>query len=98
MAVGKLKEFFGGSQTEQETVATELADNAPPRESQTVSSSSSSPPSSSAETSPTPSADSVTEKKKEVPKKVDTIPLKIVTRFPVNPPMTVDEKKKARGR
>ncbi|GLB44149.1 putative heat shock protein 70 family protein [Lyophyllum shimeji] len=95
---GKLKGLFGGgSSSSEEATSTE---NTPPRETNTESEAepSSSPSSSSSSATPSPSAnDTATEKKKALAKE-DTIKLKVVTTFPTIPPMTVDEKKAARGR
>ncbi|KAG6857031.1 hypothetical protein H0H87_010704 [Tephrocybe sp. NHM501043] len=94
---GKLKGLFGaGSSSSDEPTSSE---NVPPRESETAISSSSS----SDSAAPTPSAkanDTEAEKaeKKKAVSKEDTIKLKVVTTFPVLPPMSVEQKKEARSR
>ncbi|TFK36492.1 Hsp70 protein-domain-containing protein [Crucibulum laeve] len=82
---GKLKGLFGkGSSSSEE--ATESAENTPPRDTDTTSSTSSA--------NATPSAEP---EKKAAPVE-NTIPLNISISFTTIPPMTVDEKKIARGR
>ncbi|KAG5337074.1 hypothetical protein C0989_010915 [Termitomyces sp. Mn162] len=92
---GKLKGLFGGgSSVEQSETSTE---NVPPRETDTQTSSESTSSTSSTSATPTPSAND-SETKTEKISKEDTVKLKIVTTFPVIPPMTIDEKKEARSR
>ncbi|KAF5376021.1 hypothetical protein D9615_007709 [Tricholomella constricta] len=91
---GKLKGLFGaGSSSQEEATSSE---NTPPRETEGASSPSESSTSSSA--APSPSANDTAAEKKKAICKEDTIKLKVVTTFPLMPPMTVDEKKKARSR
>ncbi|KAG6888558.1 hypothetical protein C0992_008187 [Termitomyces sp. T32_za158] len=97
VAYGKLKGLFGGGSSEDQTETS--TENVPPRGTSTEPSESTSSSSSSSAT-PTPSSnetDAQPEKKKVVSKE-DTVKLKVVTTFPVIPPMTVDEKKEARSR
>ncbi|PPQ80345.1 hypothetical protein CVT25_003628 [Psilocybe cyanescens] len=88
---GKLKEFFGGGSSSTDE-ATQSAENTPPRDSDSASSSSS-----SASEAPSSSATPEKDNKPTAPVE-NTIPLSIDVRFTTIPPMTVDEKKKARGR
>ncbi|KAH9477088.1 Hypoxia up-regulated protein 1 [Psilocybe cubensis] len=88
---GKLKGLFGGGSSSSDE-ATQSAENVPPRDSDTAS-----PSSSAAAETPSSSAAAEKDKKPAVPVE-NTIPLTISVRFTTIPPMTVDEKKKARGR
>lgn len=91
---GKLKGLFGvGSSSTDE--ATESSENTPPRETDTDTTASSS---SSASDSAAPSASANATAEKKAVSKEDTITLKITTTFPVIPPMTAEEKRKARSR
>ncbi|RDB23436.1 Hypoxia up-regulated protein 1 [Hypsizygus marmoreus] len=99
---GKLKGFFGGgsSSSEEATASSEqpaARETDSEAESSSSSAASASASSSSSSPSASPSADAATEKKKALSKE-DTIKLKVANTFPVIPPMSVDEKKKARGR
>ncbi|KDR78342.1 hypothetical protein GALMADRAFT_64912 [Galerina marginata CBS 339.88] len=79
---GKLKEFFGGASSSSTDTVTDSAENVPPRDSETTTSASAAP-----------------EKEKKPAAPVEnTIPLSIEVKFTTIPPMTVDEKKRARGR
>ncbi|KAG5646180.1 hypothetical protein DXG03_004233 [Asterophora parasitica] len=93
---GKLKGFFGAGSSSSEE-ATSSSENAAPRETENASSSSESATSSSSSAAPS-SATADKDKKKKAVSKEDTIKLKVVTTFPTIPPMTVEEKKKARSR
>ncbi|KAG6820326.1 hypothetical protein H0H93_002175 [Arthromyces matolae] len=97
---GKLKGLFGGGSSTEEPETT--TDNVPPRETEPASSSesassASSSPSATPAASTNETATAKTANKKVVPKE-DTIKLKVVTTFPVIPPMTVEQKKEARSR
>ncbi|KAF8900168.1 Hsp70 protein-domain-containing protein [Gymnopilus junonius] len=93
---GKLKGFFGGTSSSDET-KTESAENVPPRDSETpgadAASSSDAPSSASESTSAAPEK----EEKKKYVGPVE-IPLTIDTKFPTITPMSLQEKQKARSR
>lgn len=94
---GKLKGFFGvGSSSTGE--ATESSENTPPRETDTDTTTSSSSSAASESESAAPSASAEATAEKKAVSKEDTITLKIKTTFPVIPPMTAEEKRKARSR
>ncbi|KAG6911087.1 hypothetical protein DXG01_004602 [Tephrocybe rancida] len=101
VAYGEIKDdsLTGSTSSEEADTSSE---NVPPRETETTSSSSASASASTSASSssaaPTPSAnDTETDKKKAVSKE-DTIKLKVVTTFPVIPPMSVEQKREARAR
>ncbi|KAF9481579.1 actin-like ATPase domain-containing protein [Pholiota conissans] len=87
---GKLKGLFGAGSSSNEEATAESAENIPPRDTESASASSTSAASSA---SASPSA--APEKKAPVE---NTITLTVDTKFTTIPPMTVDEKKKARSR
>ncbi|KAI3608795.1 hsp70 family chaperone lhs1 [Moniliophthora roreri] len=101
---GKIKGLFGaGSSSAPETEETPVTENDPPRDPQSSSESSSSAsetasePASSSASGASASPPAAAEKKK-ITEKDKTIALGITVHFPTIPPMTVEEKQKARSR
>ena len=93
--IGKLKGFFGGGSTSEETTGS--AENLPPRNSETASTSSAVPSSSETSSVNVNASSSTTPEKKAIPV-VNTVPLTTNVKFTSIPPLTVSEKKASRNR
>ncbi|KAK7039209.1 lumenal Hsp70 protein [Paramarasmius palmivorus] len=95
---GKIKDLFGaGSSSSPETEETQATENDPPRD-PSSSSSSSAAAESAAESGSASNSSSAPAEKKKITEKDKTIALGITVKFPTIPPMTVEEKQKARSR
>ncbi|KXN81662.1 Hypoxia up-regulated protein 1 [Leucoagaricus sp. SymC.cos] len=95
---GKLKGFFAGSTSPEET-STGSAENTPPRETvETSETASASSTGSSSSAGPESTATEKQEEKKKAQPVENTISLTVDVKFTTIPPMTVEEKQEARKR